>query len=204
MQSRLNLATRPLENTRRFVLVCAAAGVVLLAMFFMLGSRALQTWRASRQIREEASQLQTQLREYRAQRRELEEFFKRDDTKQALDRAGFLNGLIEQRSFPWTRIFMDLERLLPVGARVISLAPRRDAGRIELHLVIGARDDDSKVRFLKALDEAPQFERVIVTAESRRDSTTADEDPLQLELVAQYRVERERTRPAPAPRVGGN
>lgn len=202
MEIRLNLATQPLENMRRFVLASTVAAVVLLAGCFWLGTHALQTWHSNRQMREEVGRLQGELGEFRAQRRDLEEFFRRDETKRAMDRAAFLNGLIEQRSFPWTRIFMDLERLLPTGARVISLSPKREGGRIELHLTIGAQNDESKVKFLKALEEAAQFERVVVMSEARKEGASGEEDPLRLELVALYQAEKEVAKPAAAARAG--
>lgn len=189
MQNRLNLATRPLENTRRFVMLAAAAGTVLLAALVFLSVHAFGTWKANREMREEVGRLQDELREFRSQRRDLQEFFKQEQSKRVMDRAAFFNGLIEERSFPWTGIFMDLERLLPPGARVINLAPRRAQGAIELRMMIGARDDLSKVRFLRALDDAPQFERVVVISESRKDAA-GDDDPLELELVAVYRAEK--------------
>lgn len=188
MEIRLNLATQPLENTRRFVFISSSVGAVLLVLFVFLGAQAYATWNANRVMREEMAQLQSDLRNFRTQRRDLEEFFRQDETKRAMDRAAFLNGLIEQRSFPWTRIFMDLERLLPPGARVVSLAPRREEGRIELRLAVGAQNDASKWKFLKALEEAPQFERVVVSSESKKEGTGGGEDPVTIELAARYRA----------------
>ena len=196
MQIRLNLATRPLENTRRFVFAAATAGVVLVALLIVLSNSAYHTWKQNREMREEMSRLQSELRDFRDQRRELEEVFRRDETKRAMDRAAFLNGLIEQRSFPWTRIFMDLERLLPPGARVVSLAPKREEGRIELRMAVGAQNDTSKVRFLKALEESAEFERVLVTSERRKDAATGEGDPITMEVSARYR--------AAAPAVSGS
>lgn len=189
MEIRLNLATRPLENTRRFLLLSGTAGVVLLAVFFYLSSEAVRTWKENREMREEVGRLQSDLADFRSQRLGLEETFKRDDTKRVMDRAAFLNGLIEQRSFPWTRIFMDLEGLLPPGARIVSLAPRREEGRIELRMTVGAQNDGSKVKFLKALEEAPEFERIVVKSETRKDAgQPGGEDPITFELDARYRA----------------
>lgn len=202
MEIRLNLATRPLENFRRFVFVCGTIGALLLGWFYFLGVQAYRTWNENKVMREEMARLQSDLREFRTQRKELEEFFRRDETKRVMDRAAFLNGLIEQRSFPWTRIFMDLERLLPAGARVVSLAPRREEGRIELRLVIGAQNAASKVKFLKALEEAPQFERVVVNSESRKEGTAAGEDPVSIELAARYRAFEDAPAKKPVPGKG--
>ncbi len=199
MEMRLNLASRPLENTRRFLFLSGLAGGVLLILLAVLSVQSFHTWKENREMREEMGRLQSELSDFRSQRRELEEVFKRDGTKRILDRAAFLNGLIEQRSFPWTRIFMDLERLLPPGTRIISLAPRREEGRIELHMTVGAQNDASKVKFLKALEEAPEFERIVVNAEARKERTQGGEaDPVTFDLDARYRMQ---DSPAPAKRA---
>ncbi len=187
MDIRLNLATRPLENTRRFISLAATAGIILVGLFIFLSATAFNTWRENRDMREETNRLQSEMAGFRDQRRDLEQFFKQDETKRVMDRAAFLNGLIEQRSFPWTRIFMDLERVLPTGARVVSLAPKREEGRIELSMTVGAQNDDAKVRLLKALEESAEFERVVVSSESRREGS-AEGDPITLELAARYRA----------------
>jgi len=199
MEMRLNLATRPLENTRRFVFLSGAAGAVLLLLLFFLTAQTYRTWKENREMREEISRLQSDVSGFQTERRDLESTFKTDETKRVMDRAAFLNSLIEQRSFPWTRIFMDLERLLPAGARVISLAPKRQEGRIELRMVVGAQNDAAKVKFLKALEEAPEFERVVVNSERRKDQNGgAGEDPLTIDLAALYRLQEPAAKPKQA------
>jgi len=54
------------------------------------------------------------------------------------DRADFINAILDARSFNWTLMFMDLERILPGGVRVISIEPKQVAGHVELKLTVGA------------------------------------------------------------------
>jgi Tfp pilus assembly protein PilN len=185
MKLRLNLATSPLENNRRYILTVSLAGLIAIASLVTLGATAFGHWRANRDLREEISRLESDLRDYRAQRHDLEEFFKQPATRQLMDHAEFLNGLIEQRSFPWTRIFSSLERRLPEGVRVESVSPRMQEGRVELRLVFGAADDAAKLRFLKTLENSPEFSRLEVVAESRP-RTGDGSDQLQVEISAHY------------------
>ena len=188
MKVRLNLATAPLENNRRFLLGASLVGGLAFVALVWLSLQSYQAWYASREMRMESSRLQSEIRRLRQQRRELEELFRRPATRATMERAAFLNALIAQRSFPWTRIFQDLERTLPVGVRVVSLAPRMNEGRVELRLIIGAASDEAKLEFLKAVEAAPEFSRVQALSETR--ATRADQtDRIQLELVAWYRGE---------------
>jgi len=79
-----------------------------------------------------------------------------------IDRSVFLNSLIDERSFPWTKIFMDLEKTLPPGVRIVSISPHLVNGRAEVGLQVGVMSDESEIQFLEAIEKSPVFSRVEV------------------------------------------
>ncbi len=184
MNVRLNLATAPLENHRRFLLGAVAAGVLALALLAVLSVRTYRNWRDNSAVREETVRLQGELAVFRNQRRQLEDFFNTPEARRIRDRADFLNELIQQRSFPWTKIFMDLEGRLPRGVRVMSISPRMENGSVQVNLTVGATSDESKVRFLRQLEDSPEFSRVQPVSETRPQT---EGDTLVLEIVAWYK-----------------
>lgn len=185
MKVRLNLATSPLESHRRFAVGAALVGTVAGVALVLLFWNTYRVWQADRDHRVKMAQLEEQMGKLRQQRRELEDFFSRPETFKLRDRSAFLNGLIEQRSFPWTRIFMDLEDELPEGVRVVTIAPKMNAGRVEVRLVIGATTDEGKLKFLRTLEKSKAFSRIQVLAETR--PVRQDQpDKVQLELVAWF------------------
>jgi len=188
MKVHLNLATRPLENNRPFLLAASLVGALSLAALGWLALNSYRGWHANRELRAEIGRYQREIRQFRQQRRQLEDFFKLPETRVTLERAAFVNGLILHRSFPWTRVFQDLERYLPEGVRVLSLAPRMNEGRVELRLSVGATSDEAKLKFLKAMEAAQEFSGVQAVAESRPQRADAA-DRVTLELVAWYRGE---------------
>lgn len=200
MKVRLNLATAPLENNRRFLLSAFVAGGLALALFVVLSMQAVRNWRDSSEFRAEMSKLQRELSDYRTQRRDLEDFFNSPGARRVMDRAAFLNELIHQRSFPWTKIFMNLESSLPTGVRVVSISPRMEKGQVEIKLVVGARNDDDKIRFLRILEESPDFSRVQVVSESR---PPQGDDKLLIEVAAWYKSA-EADAGAPSPKVAAS
>src|SRR5712692_7533212 len=185
MKIRLNLATSPLENNRRFVLGAAVVGTVAGLALVLLSAHAVSVWRADRAHRTRMVQLEAKLNDLENRRRDLEVFFNRSENAGLRDRAAFLNGLIEQRSFPWTKIFMDLERSLPEGVRVVSIAPKMNQGRVEVKLVVGASSDETKLKFLRALEASKEFSRIQVLAETRP-TRAGEADRVYLELTAWY------------------
>lgn len=184
MRPRLNLANAPLQNNRRFTVGAGLLGVAALIALLVLSFSAYRSWRANRDLRTQIAAYQAQIRESQRQQRALGAFFDQPQQKQAMDRAAFLNSLIAQRSFPWTKIFMDLEEILPVGVRVVSITPKMQNGRIEVRLVIGATGDDEKVKFLKTIQESKVFSNVQVTQENH--PSQASQDRVILDLTAWY------------------
>ncbi len=185
MKIRLNLATSPLENNRQFVLAAVLIGVLGLVLLAWLGRETYRDWRESRDLRAERAELESKLSALQQRRRELEQFFQRPETRRVTEKASYLNSLIERRSFSWTQLFMDLERLLPAGVRVISIAPQLVEGRVEVKLVIGATSDEAKLKFLQTLDASGEFARYHLRSETRPTQARGT-DQVQVELVAWY------------------
>ncbi len=185
MKIRLNLATTPLESHRRFAMGAAVVGTLALAALLLLSWRTYRVWNAERDFRAKMTQQQREMADLGRRRRELEAYFNRPDVLKVRDRAAFLNGLIEQRSFPWTRIFMDLERSLPDGVRVVSISPKMSTGHVEVKLIIGAATDEGKLKFLRSLETSKEFSRIQLLAETRPNKPE-ETDRVLLELTAWY------------------
>jgi len=185
MKLRLNLSTTPQENKRPFLAGAAVVGTVGLLALAFLSHAAYESWRASRALRADTARLEDQIEEDSAKRQELEAYFRTPTAKTILDRSAFLNSLIDARSFPWTKIFMDLEQTLPAGVRVVSITPRLVNGRAEVELVVGAETEDSEVGFLKAMENSTVFSGMVVKDE-KRENRSGSQDPIVVNLTVWY------------------
>ena len=185
MNIRLNLATRPLDSNRRFAVGATTIGVVGLIAMLVLSWQAYSAWRADKLYRTEEARLQAEMSRLQADRSVIEAFFNQPDSAQRRDRAAFLNSLIAQRAFPWTRIFMDLEQSLPEGVRVVSIEPRLVGDHLELRLLIGSANDEAKLKFLRSLEGSSDFSAIEVLNEARSEHPT-DADHIMLSLQARY------------------
>jgi hypothetical protein len=165
MKLRLNVATAPQENNRPFVAGATIVGVFALLALLLLARAAYASRRANVELRQQTAQLEQQIQADEIRQQELEAYFNRPDVKQIRDRAEFLNSLIGERAFPWTKIFMDLETTLPPGVRVVSITPKLVNGRADVSMVVGAANDESKLKFLEAVEKSPNFSGVTVDDE---------------------------------------
>lgn len=190
MKTKFNLATSPLENNRRFITGSSALGVVALAAMLLLALHAVHARRANREMRTEIDHSREQIRRSLLQQGSLRDAFKSPQNVEALKRAQFLNGLIEARTFPWTKMFADLEQILPPGVRVTSITPQMDKeGHVKVALTVKAVNDEQALKFLNSLDASPVFSQVHVTQESHlQTDTQGSMDRVQVNLEAHYSI----------------
>jgi type IV pilus assembly protein PilN len=185
MRVRLNLATKPLETHRKFIAGSTLVGFVGALVFLSLGWHVYLARKANAQMRAKSAKILQQVAELERQRGALERFFALDENARLHDRAAFINSLIDARSFNWTLMFMDLEKVLPPGVRVISIEPKRENGRIGVKFVIAATSDDAKLRFLKALEDSKTFTHIEL-ANSTHPLAGPSGEQIVVELTAVY------------------
>jgi Tfp pilus assembly protein PilN len=187
MKVRLNLATSPLESNRRFAVSAGVIGVIAVLALLLLSYRTFSILRSDKVLRTQQDALDTQIARLHLQRQGLSDFFENPQTVQRRQRAAYLNSLIQQRAFPWIKIFMDLERILPEGAHVVSIEPRLAGDTVQLTFLVGALSDESKLKFLKALEGSPEFSHIELLSESHP-TRTDQMDRVTLSLQAEYSV----------------
>jgi Tfp pilus assembly protein PilN len=187
MKVRLNLATSPLLSNRRFTLGAGVIGGVAFLALLFLAQHTYSTWKSDKVAHAQQTALENQIAALRVERANLAAFFQDSETVKRRQRAAYLNSLIEQRAFPWIKIFMDLERILPEGARVVSIEPKLAGDNVQLKVLVGATSDESKLKFLKALESSAEFSHIELLSESRPERPEQT-DRVLLELQAQYSV----------------
>ena len=185
MRLRLNLATKPLETHRKFIAGSTLVGIVAALVFLSLGWYVYLARKANAEMRAKSAKILQQVAELQQQRTTLERFFALDENARLHDRAAFINSLIDARSFNWTLMFMDLEKVLPPGVRVVSIEPKQEKGRIEVKFMIGATSDDAKLKFIKALEDSKTFSQIQVI-NWHAPAPGASGDQIMVELTAEY------------------
>jgi type IV pilus assembly protein PilN len=185
MLVRFNLATRPLETHRLFLVLSGISGAAAVLAFLLLGWHVYKVRKADTIYRSENENTARAIEEYSARRHTLDEFFSRPENARLHDRAAFVNTIIDERSFDWTRMFMDLEKILPGGIRVLSIEPKRVSGQTALKLAVGAASEQAKDEFLRALLQSDSFSHLQL-ASVHAPVQTGTSDTVVLELTVIY------------------
>ncbi len=137
MRLDINLATRPYEDAREFW-ARWGLGVGLLAVLtlFLLGLT-VNDWTKAGRDRHEIARLQQQIAERDQERAQAQAFLDLAANRSTRDQSQFLNGLIQRKSFSWTRVFEDLEQVMPPNLHVASLRPglnEQNQMELEMHV----------------------------------------------------------------------
>jgi type IV pilus assembly protein PilN len=186
MKVRLNLSTKPLHTHRRFLALAGIVGVIAGLFFLGIGWHVYSVRRAEAAVREKVEKLRAEMAALERQRRDLEQFFNQPENAKLHERSAFLNTLIDEQSLNWTQMFMDLEKILPGGVRVVSIQPKLDKERVEVKLVVGAMNDEAKLKFLHALEKSPAFTHVQLVNETNVPPGTPGADRIDVELTVVY------------------
>lgn len=104
-----------------------------------------------------------------------------------LERSRFLNAVFAQKSFSWTAVMMDLERVLPTGVQVTSIDPTiSKEGEVSLRLRVSG-DRDRAVQLVRNLETSQRFVSPRLSGESaqvQEGSRTAGTSPTEPAAVA--------------------
>ena len=159
MRISLNLASEPFRRDRS-ILVGSIAGCAILAitlvamtvMIFSARNRAAQT-------RDAVDRLNQQLAALGKQQTALDTTLRRPENAEVLERSVLINTLISRKGISWTRVFSDLEKVMPHNVRLIYVRlPQIDnENQVTLDMVVGAQGPEPVVEFLRRLERSPLF-----------------------------------------------
>jgi type IV pilus assembly protein PilN len=157
MRISINLATHPFVELRPLLakLRLASIALALLAVIFTFALRSLNA--KARAAAAQMNALTTKTLGYQQERQRNEARMRQPQNMAVLERSQFLNALFARKSFSWTAVMMDLERVLPVGVQVTSIEPATSkTGEVSIRLRVSG-DRDRAVELVRNLERSQRF-----------------------------------------------
>jgi type IV pilus assembly protein PilN len=157
MRISVNLATRPFVELRPlFARLRLAMGVLaVLAVCFGFWLRALNAQASVAQAQMNA--LKAKTAKFQQERSSNEARMRQPQNMAVLERSQFLNAVFERKSFSWTAVMMDLEKVLPVGVQVTSIDPViTKEGDVNIRVRVSG-DRDRAVLLVRNLETSQRF-----------------------------------------------
>lgn len=155
----INLASQPFRKDRPIL----AAGFAMAGILTMLlGFLTLIIFSERNQLkgeRREIAGLEATLGKINQEQSQIDAQLHRPDNEAVFERNILLNTLIDRKSISWTRIFADLERVLPGNVRLISvrLPQITSQNQVLLDMVVGAQEQTPILDLLRRLETSPVF-----------------------------------------------
>ena len=168
MRLDINLATRPYEDAREFW-GRWGLGVGLLALFTLaLLGWAASGWQNAGRDRQNIAQLQAQIAERDHERAQAQAFLDLSSNRSTRDQSQFLNGLIQRKAFSWTRVFEELELVMPANLHVVSLRPElNELNQMELEMRVVGDTRGAAVDLVQHMEGSKHFQRPQLVQENR-------------------------------------
>ncbi len=157
--------------------VCSVALVALLgALIFLIHADRERV----KDTRTSVKRLSAEVRKMTTEQAKLDAVLRQPANAEVLERSLLLNTLVERKSISWTKIFSDLEGVMPINVRLISirLPQITSQNEVVLDLQVGAQSPAPVVDFLRNLSKSPLFGAV---------DPKASQAPSQNEPLFRYR-----------------
>lgn len=168
MRLDINLATRPYEDAREFWmrwgLVVGLLGALTLALLVLT----VRGWTDAGRDRREIARLNAQIAERDIERAQDQAVLDQPANRSTRDQSQFLNGLIQRKSFSWTRVFEDLEQVMPQGLHVVSLRPElNEQNQMQLDMRVAGDTRGAAVELVHRMEGSKHFERAQLVQETQ-------------------------------------
>jgi type IV pilus assembly protein PilN len=159
MRLDINLATRPYEDARKFWSRWGLGiGLLGLLTVILLGL-VVRGWVNAGRDRHTIARLQEQIAERDSERYRAQAFLQLAANRSTRDQSQFLNGLIRRKAFSWTRVFEELERVMPNDLHVVSLRPQlNEQNQVELEMRVVCQTRAAAVELVHRMEGSKHFQ----------------------------------------------
>lgn len=202
MRININLASNPYEAareyTRRMGMLVAALAVIFVGLLgYILYHRS-----HNRGINQEIQQAQQEIASLNAEKAKALATLNQPQNRQIADQSQFLNNLFARKALSWTRVFTELERMMPPNIHVVSMKPEfNHDNQLVLHVVVVTSVRDKAVELVKSMEKSPHFHSPQVEAETTtlgQGSSGPAGGNIQFDIAAVYVPFADEPEPAPA------
>jgi len=154
----INLASEPFRRDRPVILLGLAGGALLMALLAFQVSMAWLEHESAAETRLAVERTRRQVQTLAAEQARLEAVLRHPDNAAVLDYSVFYNTLIRRKAISWTRIFADLDEVIPHNVRLVSIRPQvSQNNQIQLDMLVAAASPEPVIELLMKLEGSPLF-----------------------------------------------
>ncbi|HZS27665.1 MAG TPA: hypothetical protein VFB76_10575 [Candidatus Angelobacter sp.] len=187
MRVNINLASQRYEAVKQFYVRWGAAIgftsiltvlLIVLAWFNYTGSV-----KSGTRVRE----LQQKITSLEKERAQAEEISNRPENHDVTAQKNYWNKQITRRTFSWTQLFNDLQRIMPPRAFVSSVHPEiTQDNRLKLTLTIKADKHDNALELVQKMEKSERFRNPLINLDTTEKDQHNGQLLYKLDIVTYY------------------
>lgn len=167
MRIHINLATERYESVRLYIqrvrtLVALMGVVAAILVGYILYQRS-----HTRDIDGKVAKAKQELSELSNEKAQAQAILNKPANRGIADQSEFLNELFARKSLSWTRIFTEMERIMPPNIHVVSMKPDYTVNNeLVVHMVVATDSRDRAVELVKRMEQSSRFRAPQIVAET--------------------------------------
>ncbi len=158
MRIPINLASQPFRRDRAVLVASGALSVLLvLLLIFLISLNTLESGQVT-ETRKQIARLNLSIHALSIEQSRQDAILRQPENAEVLERSLFLNALLYRKGISWTRIFSDLEKVVPFNVRIMAIRPSVvGQNQISLDMTVGSETPAAVIDLLKNLEGSPRF-----------------------------------------------
>jgi Tfp pilus assembly protein PilN len=186
MRLDINLATHPYEDPRGFWLRWGGALAGLILLTVVLVYSAVSGWYTAAGDRKLIHERKQQIADREQEQQNAQALLNRPANRVVRDRSQFLNDAFERKAFSWTKVFEDLEQVMPARLHVVSIHPEMSPDHpLALTLVVAGESQERALELMRNMEDSRHFRDTKVLGVVNATSTVAG-DNVQFNISSLY------------------
>jgi type IV pilus assembly protein PilN len=167
MRININLASNPYEAAREYtrrmgLLLVGLAILTLVLLGYILYQRS-----QTRDVDEKIAAARQEITSLDDEKATALTVLNQPQNRDIADQSQFLNNLFVRKSLSWTRVFTEMEKMMPPNIHVVSMKPEfnRD-NQLVLRVVVATSSREKAVELVKRMEKSPHFRTPQVETEN--------------------------------------
>ena len=108
------------------------------------------------------------------------------ENRNTRDRSQFLNDLFQRKAFSWTKVFEDLERVMPARLHVVSIHPEMpNENQLQIKLRVAGESHERALELVRKMEGSQRFQQTRIDIENFQSGQTTG-DNVEVDITAMY------------------
>jgi len=187
MRVNINLASQKYEAVRQFYTRWGIAIGLLSVLTLFLIVLAWMNYSGSSQSSQRIRALEQRISTLEQKRAQAQEISSRPENHDVTAQKNYWNRQFLRRSFSWTQLLNDLQRIMPARAFVSSVHPEiTPDNRLKLSLTIKGDKHDNALELVQRMEKSERFRNPLINLDSTEKDPRTGQILYKLEIATYY------------------